>query len=1327
MEKSIKKGLLAGATIIAIGLSSLAAFGQDEEPFAAKIEGRKTWTIRYGFGDPIGLASAGIAPGQISLDQTLAVDIHGEALSVLTIEGHFDDQQPESMQTLTVYLDTDRLDGAFGDFTMEGLAPFAAHRRKMKGGRLDYTIGDATITAIGSRFEGIAESRTFIGETSSSQVLYSASLPDRPWVSQPYTRNIAGLYGYPLGITYVPDFTDVTLFIPASDGLGSLLSEYSLSYLVDWLSANEQEKIDEKKFAVIGGDRQTLVLKVTPNDLLRARIKEGIDAYNLENGLSGPDAEEYPFNVGSEYEVSFLSALAGQAKLLVGSEEYELTDGVRHRFYDLGQTGVVTDSVVVEVSLDGIGFTAITYPDYADYDVTVYPDEGIIEADFPDSFFNAPNPEIRVSFSYTVSGGTYSLGFSLVPESERVTLNGEVLTRDTDYMIDYEAGLLILLVEVEDNDVIQVDYERFSGGLGGGADYARYFYGLLLDLPLSERFSLIGRLLEAADDPSSLADPQGARTMPNRHTVGGLVGSVNLPDFTGSFTVGYARDRFPFDDNQRAPLPNRIEAIASGSGYLFVGHAAGLNVYRDGGWSAYGMADGLSGQNVRAIAVSADRLYLGTNAGLTVVSLIGASSLDRVDSWARYYKEDGLPDDSVRSLFISGGRLWVGTDAGIASVPLAVIDDPSAWTAYTDDRFTGLGAILSLAGSDGYIYLGTESGLYRFSPDDGEIALLPGTEGAQILDLLTHGNSLYAASNRGLRVFHSGIGAGWLTLSEPVYSLGSLDGAVYYGTDDGLVCAADRSKDYAGWRVTAIGIGPDGSLWAGSQADADYTLFIWRMDDMTEAFDNDAAKIRGQDPSGFIDIPADQHTAYGGMFRASFDRSGDGFSLSGSVESISPGYSAIGSFGRQDTAGWELTGTISPWENTSLTASHSYHMDGLHSGSPRARLENDISFSASFGPRVSVSAHQEGIDTDPQRQGAESSYLSYRFSLADTLFNDALNLSLVWNDGFTDARDYGMKRRENSLSAKADLTLSPDLSISGSWSRPIEAASESWSGQERWSLTAHSGVRVGFIAGTLDYSLGRSRGLPDGRYETAHKADIGLDLDPFELAGWRLIPRSDFTIEYKGRKTDLSGRGTINATLGSLTVRTTIGADLSGLGAPLRTESGKVSVAVNYSGIEGLRPSLTYTQNRNRKIYEGVGKLTSVDHSLNGRMTWAREGWGSDQLSLTVRISESEGGARVNGSIDNSYRIDITDRIPSLAATQEETGFPTLNLTIETTGECRFDGEEPDLSVTIRGRGDIALSSTWSGSLSVSYLTGTKDEGKFYHSLILALTVAAQF
>lgn len=130
MSAVCRLGILA-VVALAIVMLSAATLAQDDDSFAAELDGRKTWTIRYGLGSPLGLAGVGLSAGHISLDQTLAVDLRAEALSILTVEGHFDDRQPESLQSLTIYLDTDRLDGVFGDFTVEGLSGFSSQRRKM--------------------------------------------------------------------------------------------------------------------------------------------------------------------------------------------------------------------------------------------------------------------------------------------------------------------------------------------------------------------------------------------------------------------------------------------------------------------------------------------------------------------------------------------------------------------------------------------------------------------------------------------------------------------------------------------------------------------------------------------------------------------------------------------------------------------------------------------------------------------------------------------------------------------------------------------------------------------------------------------------------------------------------------------------------------------------------------------------------------------------------------------------------------------------------------------------------------------------------------------
>jgi len=646
-------GLVATLVILGPGV-----VGQNDEDFVAELDGRKTWTLRYGFGNAIGLAGAGLAPGRLALDQTLAVDLRAEALSILTVEGHFDDQESDSLQSLTISLDTERLDGLFGDFSVDGVAGFSTHRRKMLGGELEYILGDATITGVAAQFQGITETKTFVGGMADGEVVYSTHLVDQPWVERPYLRRIEGLFAYPLEALYVEEISGVRLAVAGDGPVRAVLEAYGLGYLVETLEAEPETDVEGTAFVVVGDEEgeQTLLLEVRPRELIRSRLKDAIDSFNEENDLTGSDRRVYPFVADSAYEIAFLDEAAIHTSLRIDSDEYPILEAVRRRFFDLGQTDVLENSLAVAVSEDGVTYTLIARPELIDYDAGLYPAEGILEVDFPATFFESEDAAIRAQFAYSVTGGAYSLGISIIPGSERVTLNGTLLSSD-DYEIDYEVGLLILLDDVASTDIVQIEYERFGSGLGGASDYARYFLGLTVDLPVSEGLELTGTVLRGVDNADSVTDPEKVRTMPNRQLVTGVLGTIARDDLEGQFALGYGVDEFPIGDNERPAAPNEVTAIASNDEYLFVGHRAGFSVLRAGAWRAYGVADGLAGRTIRDIVADGDTAYFATNAGLTVVELRGVSPLDRVASWSRYGETDGLVDASILAASRRSSRL----------------------------------------------------------------------------------------------------------------------------------------------------------------------------------------------------------------------------------------------------------------------------------------------------------------------------------------------------------------------------------------------------------------------------------------------------------------------------------------------------------------------------------------------------------------------------------------------------------------------------------------------------------------------------------------------
>jgi hypothetical protein len=220
-----------------------------EETFEATITGEKTWHLRYGFGSPHGLAQAGMAPNQLHLDQSLAVNITGKALSFLTINAQFDDQKPMNMQSLTVDLDAGDLQGTFGDFPISQQDTFLAYNKELRGIRLDYQIGKAQLSGILSQVEGISESKTFVGRTAHEEMTFSLYSPEQPWVRQPYLLNLQGLYHFELEEPFIEGFSIATIDFVANQALNSHLIAYGLGYLFEDITKSPSQDLSRTRFS----------------------------------------------------------------------------------------------------------------------------------------------------------------------------------------------------------------------------------------------------------------------------------------------------------------------------------------------------------------------------------------------------------------------------------------------------------------------------------------------------------------------------------------------------------------------------------------------------------------------------------------------------------------------------------------------------------------------------------------------------------------------------------------------------------------------------------------------------------------------------------------------------------------------------------------------------------------------------------------------------------------------------------------------------------------------------------------------------------------------
>lgn len=1315
--------IVLATLVLLLSLPAYPAAEQDEA-FAVELSGRKTWTLRYGLGDHRGLSPAGIGPQQITLDQSLWVNVTGEALGMLTINAHFDDQAPAVMQAITVNLDTGNLTGVFGDFSISGKEDFAVYNKTLKGMRLDYRLGEATITGVLSLVEGISESRTFTGQTARAEVLFAASPPGRPWLDQPYRLNIAGLYAYTLVDPFIDGFSIVQIAFQPSSELNALLTDYGLGYLIDTIAASPAEDLAAASFVIITDDTQDiLLLKREPIALLRTRLRAAIDAYNQEHGLTGEERKRYPLNEGTDHERSFLEQVMLFTDLVVDGNNYPLAEGVRQRFYNLGRDDIIEGSVTIEVSLDGQIFQPITDPEFIDYKTTMFYEEGIIELDFPEAFFTKTASAVRIAFAYTIAGDMFMLGLSVVPGSDRVYLNGRLLARGIDYSINYEVGVLILFVEVGEGDTIRIDYERYRGGLGVITEYARVFYGVSLDLPISEAVTLGVSLLRAADSETPLIDRERARTMPNIHTVAGITGTVNLDGFTANFTLGYTDNRFPLDNNLRLNLPNMVTDIFASDDRTFVGSTGGVSVYHDGGWARYTTADGLSGNRIRAIVGDGERVFFATASGLTVLTLEGEAPSAHVANWRRYRKEDGLPNISVHALHLLDGTLWLGTAEGLVAVEVEEIDDRESWKIFAEDDLAGHGAILALASDTrigGTLYIGTERGLFSLDLESGVATELPEMSGLRINDLLSVNRTLYVASDRGLRAFRNGIATGWLAFGEPVYSLAWSDEELWYGSASGLHRGeAEEGVILTEWAITGLAPAPEGGVWAGSRADADYRLFVWKVDDVVTPFDSVQTGIDGRDRFRFADIDAADHTDRGLFGRAGFHREMENLTLSGNFESISPAFTAIGRIGRRDSTGWNLSLAGQPTDGVTLSASHSYHLIDRAGERPRGTLEHRASLAIDFGPQLDISLAQGAVNDDRLHPGFDSGTFSYGVTLTDSLFEESIDLALNWHDAFR--WDFLLQsfRRENRISASGNWRMTPEIALAVNWGRPLAFAGGEPTGSETWGLSANWKTTIEQIATELAYTLAKNRSLPGGIGRVTQEATLGLRFNPFALADWNLTPRIDLSATDEVGLLSVSGRGTLRATFDAFSVRTTYRRAVSGLGEERVQTEETITLSVNYTGFVDLTPSLTGTQKTRTVAFRGEPRRTTT-RALTGRLAWRPPGGARNDLSLSVRGITEGGETIITADLRNSYSF-------TYALFDEEFIPNPLAFRLDLNGRYADRPGGADINLSLTGSADLAITDIWSSSFAISYLTGAKRGGGIYHSLLFELSVAATF
>ena len=198
---------------------------------------------------------------------------------------------------------------------------------------------------------------------------------------------------------------------------------------------------------------------------------------------------------------------------------------------------------------------------------------------------------------------------------------------------------------------------------------------------------------------------------------------------------------------------------------------------------------------VQDICGAKDTIFIGTAGGLLIIYTKGTPQDFTDDESQTIYNTDGLPSNNVRTIAIQNGSIWVGTDEGLARF---TPDSTQQFTTDSTQQFTTAKGLLSnsinkVAVIGSLIYVATNLGLNCLQGDYFDTLLT----NYEIKDISYSGDSLFLAMNatNQIGIYHQGsltIAKNGLPYLCRVLSLANVAGNIFCGL------ANRYTKDYYG-------------------------------------------------------------------------------------------------------------------------------------------------------------------------------------------------------------------------------------------------------------------------------------------------------------------------------------------------------------------------------------------------------------------------------------------------------------------------------------------------------------------------------------------------
>ncbi|MFW6133949.1 MAG: hypothetical protein ACOC5R_00060 [Elusimicrobiota bacterium] len=457
------------------------------------ITGRKSISIKYGNvfyrGDEDERTVTGTPSGATSgfeMDQELKVRIKGKVGEKITVNVNYDDTKPaydESARKISVLYkgDPDEViqEAAFGDVTLRiPSTHFVGYSKNVFGISVKGQYDKLKFMAIGSQTKGKTDVKEFTGQTTFTK----KDIKDISYIRRKY---------------YDIDLDTTTSHFPLVKG--------SVNIYVD----------DKDSSNILENNESTMTVKYFNStdtytgyfyNLVAGRdyvvdYNEGVLTFNHSIRSNYVIAIEYEYDGGNK-EVGY------STYPVILKDEKETLDYELKNRYSLGAKRILRDDFVLDIMDLNRNIVSIPTGTYnVDYDLGIIeftketpfydptqPEEGYNKGGFEDIYDKTdPQQHYIIYVEYEKKIKTYFLRPNIIRGSERVLMDGELLQRDRDYMIDYPSGFLTFLNPqyIDETTKIEVTYEYMPfGGL-----FKETLVGLRGEYNFSNNFFLGGTLL----------------------------------------------------------------------------------------------------------------------------------------------------------------------------------------------------------------------------------------------------------------------------------------------------------------------------------------------------------------------------------------------------------------------------------------------------------------------------------------------------------------------------------------------------------------------------------------------------------------------------------------------------------------------------------------------------------------------------------------------------------------------------------------------------------------------------------------------------------------